>query len=1124
MRLRPNPVEALNTLPRVGDADERRASWRQAVAALGRAQRIDGPPPLDGIEVSELVSAARVALDRGLADDLDWIAPSSRAVALYEISAALPPGNERREFGRRAFTHLYGGTASTFAAVAHRMALGNAKPLDTATLRARVSLVTDLSIGASVNSDPLAFALVARRELFDRWVAQPSSGALPARRLAARLLERAAREAVTRSHQGDPFPRQLLRSPGVRPVFDRLLHDREPLVWRHAAVARGLLSGVEPELREEIELALDPALSPTEWRRAAVSLVACMSGDADTAMKQCRSLLKGPIADRDPGIAATMTWGLPVVIETEPDAAEDLLDWLTATLRLDVAEATVELLRDVTNPGFGMRAQEIVRDVLDDQMRGADPVTGYIAHRALNDLSQDVESEGGLLQSVRRALIAFESKGARMAHELALETAARASSAMDRILRLAPDGEVVAETFPPLLTLDAGALERSRLSDLLLLGRRPGDTDASVPELDQLYERLGRWLIDGERVSEPDGGNRAQVVGTGRRLKTLLHLVDLETAGRDTAEEAATRVRNRVIDIIRLMLERLKTCPRSLHRVTCATLARSFDAAVREGVADPSDIFLVLARELDDARSVSAIAEASTSDDVSAPAAAWAGFLASGSRGALDSIADGNLDSLPPPDTDGKEAALATATVELSRRVSSTGSYRGEALRQVVLRIGRALETIAAARGLSEIVDTAGGNNAIADLEYAVDALRRLSSAASRRLLASGGSSASIMIIADVPPLSALIERAVTAGVPANRDQMAMAIGELAADLPPALAAAIASVTARIASLPASPPSDVYAIPLQKRREALPDWLLPRRTIGGFYVVRALGAGGVSSVFVARRVEERHSNKAELFALKVPQYDPTMARSISEQEFLQLFREEAGALLGLPQHPNLARFVTFDLASRPKPILVMELIRGFSLDRLIRSRSLTTERVLGYLDGILAGLEAMHAVGVGHLDVKPGNVILRDGSEPVLVDFGLSGRQLRPGCGTLEYCAPEILGVVPADLTPEPQAADMYAFACTAYEMLTANTLFDGDDEMTLASSHVGHDGWPEHIAELGRFTELTPLMTILAACLRRDPRHRPSATETRKALASLSEQLRELAWPITPPKTAATA
>src|SRR5690606_1865254 len=120
-------------------------------------------------------------------------------------------------------------------------------------------------------------------------------------------------------------------------------------------------------------------------------------------------------------------------------------DWLTATLRLDVAEATVELLRDVSNPNFATRAQEIVRGVLDDQMRGSDPVTGYVAHRALHDLSQDAEAEGGLLQGVRRALHAFESRGARIAHELALEAAARASAAMDRIERLAPDGEVVAE-------------------------------------------------------------------------------------------------------------------------------------------------------------------------------------------------------------------------------------------------------------------------------------------------------------------------------------------------------------------------------------------------------------------------------------------------------------------------------------------------------------------------------------------------------------------------------------------------------------------------------------------------------------------------------------------------------
>ncbi len=247
----------------------------------------------------------------------------------------------------------------------------------------------------------------------------------------------------------------------------------------------------------------------------------------------------------------------------------------------------------------------------------------------------------------------------------------------------------------------------------------------------------------------------------------------------------------------------------------------------------------------------------------------------------------------------------------------------------------------------------------------------------------------------------------------------------LTGELPQQIAQTVSQVLRRIEKLPIQQPDDVVAIPLERRRARLPDWLLPRRTIGAFYVVRALGAGGVSSVFVARRIEERHDSKAEAFALKVPQYDPTTARSLSEQEFMQLFRDEAGALLSLPYHENLSRFVTFDLAARPKPILVMELIRGVGLDRIVRSRSLDVPRAFDYLDGILAGLEAMHGAGVGHLDVKPSNIILRDSRTPVLVDFGLSGRRLRPGCGTLEYCAPEVIGVPVGTENPSPRSADV---------------------------------------------------------------------------------------------------
>ena len=131
-------------------------------------------------------------------------------------------------------------------------------------------------------------------------------------------MEHAAREAVVRAQQGDSHPKDLLLSEPVRSVYASLLADREPLVWRHAAVARGLLSAVDSGLREEIDSALDPNLSPTEWRRAAVSLVSTMPSDPDGAYRACRALIEGPIAALDPGIVATLVFGLPRAIEAEP--------------------------------------------------------------------------------------------------------------------------------------------------------------------------------------------------------------------------------------------------------------------------------------------------------------------------------------------------------------------------------------------------------------------------------------------------------------------------------------------------------------------------------------------------------------------------------------------------------------------------------------------------------------------------------------------------------------------------------------------------------------------------------------------------------------------------------------
>jgi len=1098
---RPNPGEALASLLSLSDGAERRASFRQAITALGQTGSAYGPPPLDGVDPEVLGRAAQLAIDTGLADDLGFLAPGPGAVALYEIMAALPSGRARRELGRRVFARVYEGTAATFAIVAARMALGSGRTLEAAAVRARIGLVLDMPTGAGVNPDPLALTLTTARELRSTWLLSARTGTLHERRLAAKILEHAAREAAARVHLGDPHPMLHLLQGDIRDVYEQLLADREPLVWRHAATARGLLSVVAPAFQAEIETGLDEALTPTQWRRAAVSLVASIPADPEQTIRACRRVLEGTLGRRDPGIAATMVLGLPRVIEAEPDAAEQLLELVASTRRPDVAEAVAALLGDLTSPTFGRAAAQKLRATLASRAEGSGSVLRTIADRSLRLLDGDsIEDEDDLVGALRRAMVEFENTGARAAFDLAQKAAAKLHHALDFLENQdAHDSQVQPYLLGALSDVDACALERPRLAHLLQLGRRPGDTDQSVPELERLYERLGRWLVDAEASAASAKDSKSAGLAEQRHLKALLHLVDVESA---RSEDDAS-MRERVRRTVQVMVRRVVESPGQLvHRIACATLARACDAAVREGVCEPSDLLLTLIHTVQSPESFETLAEASTNLDVSSAIGAYAKFI--GVREASESMAPQ------------ENAALAAAEriIDLSHGVGAGGSYRSEALRRLLLKLGRCLEAVAQARGQSELVDVAGsGVQTLEELQNAAAALRRLIASANRRVL--GPDPDEIAIVAEVPPLSALVERAVSSGVPPNSNQLALAISEIAADLPVALVDALKQALAGIERLPVAASSDAHAIPLERRRENLPDWLLPSRTIGAFYVVRALGSGGAASVFIARRMEERSNPDGEGFALKVPDYDPTTARSLTEQEFLQLFREEAGALLSLPHHPNLARFVTFDLAARPKPILVMELIRGLSMDRLIRSRSLTMDKAFRYLDGIAAGLETMHGVDVGHLDLKPSNVIMRDGETPVLVDFGLSGRHLRPGCGTLEFCAPEVLGIHDPSFKPSPQGADIYAFGCLAYELLAAETLFQAEGETAILSLHVQHDGWPERVARLGRDSILADLGKFIASCLRRDPRQRPTATQVRAGLVPLARKYNQVQWPL---------
>src|SRR5262249_36101992 len=156
----------------------------------------EGPGPLEGLHPDVLLKGVQAALAAGLVDDLDWLAPPAAGIALYTLAAALPASADQRELGRRVLARMLAGNAETFTAIATCMAQSGGKGLSSPNVRARITLVTELPLHHGISDGPLCLALVSRREHAREWVALASTRSLPARRLAAKILERAAREAA----------------------------------------------------------------------------------------------------------------------------------------------------------------------------------------------------------------------------------------------------------------------------------------------------------------------------------------------------------------------------------------------------------------------------------------------------------------------------------------------------------------------------------------------------------------------------------------------------------------------------------------------------------------------------------------------------------------------------------------------------------------------------------------------------------------------------------------------------------------------------------------------------------------------------------------------------------------
>lgn len=1093
-----NDLAGLAKLHRLDSIDQVRALWRRGIATLAAVASEHRPVPLEGFSPAALLAGARLALSRGFFDDLDWLSPAAASTAMFELASALPRGEERRDLGRRVLTALHQGDAETFTAVATSLALGSRRGLNSDAERARVALSMYMPLGMGTRADALALALISRRDSEREWLSKPSTGSLPSRRLAARLLERAARETARRAAAGDHAGVHIFNMPSVSRAFHRLLADRESLVWRHVASARGLLSNAVPSYISVIEHNLSVELTPTEWRRAAASMTARLAIEPEETMARCTQILFSDIPTRDPGVIASMIYGLPCAAESEMAVAEEFLDRLTAAGDVFAVEALVDLRRERIGKEFGVRAALRARALLRDAAKDADD--GMIALReALHDeLAPPGHRQSCPLEDNLVGAIEGFAQGGVGATKTATERALTAAE--DAMLRLERAwGDTTVDrmvAFRALRELDRGLLETNTLHDLLTMQTSAGEVLVS---LERIRARLTRWLLTREFEPVSDA-NIAHPTSRLRRLRTLLHLVDADDAYADSGS-----LRDRRLSALNLLLRRVTQDVSSpLHRTVCAALARGCDAVVREDVCELSDVFLATTMSITNNADLSVLGEASMEPSFKELMREYVNL----SR---------TMEVAQQDDTDDDIAICLEAFRSLADAVPTARTARVEALRSALRQVESALRGI---RGQSSLADLADEISHISDLEANIQWLAQLVAGVGQRLDSVRRPHAPRSGAA-IRNLDAAIERAARGERKGLGLSVASAVDTIRQEIPPALAEVICMVLWLLAKLPETNDDDDGDlgdyIALKNKPRMVP-WLPPGRVLGGFYVLRTIGKGAVGSVFIARRVEERHEESAETFALKVPEYHGAAAHTLSEAEFMQLFREEARALLALPEHPNLARFVTFDAGARPKPILVMELVPGPTLERTLDRDEFTVYSALNILDGIAAGLAAMHSVGVAHLDVKPSNIILRDVQdniiEPVLVDFGLAGRKIRPGCATVHYGAPEVWTTKPVDdLRPMP--TDVYAFACLAFELLTNLILFDGETAVSIVSSHMRHKGMPDLLAELREDPHFRDLADVLSTGLAPDPDRRCSIQTLKDGLVQISADLCRQEWPI---------
>jgi serine/threonine-protein kinase len=216
--------------------------------------------------------------------------------------------------------------------------------------------------------------------------------------------------------------------------------------------------------------------------------------------------------------------------------------------------------------------------------------------------------------------------------------------------------------------------------------------------------------------------------------------------------------------------------------------------------------------------------------------------------------------------------------------------------------------------------------------------------------------------------------------------------------------------------------------------------------LAGFRVESILGEGAMGTVFLA---EETATGRR--IALKL--LTPELAR---DDRFRRRFSRETELAASL-DHPHVVP--TFASGEEGGTLyLAMAYVEGSDLRKLLRTEGpLEPERALALIEQVADALDAAHAAGLVHRDVKPGNILLDETGRAFITDFGLAKSRdasalTRTGfaVGSLPYMAPE-----QARAEEVTAAADVYALGCVVFECLAGAPPFAGRRGVQMLSAHL---------------------------------------------------------------------